>query len=102
LVNEAGLIAPIVGHVADGNFHLLILFDPSDPGELVEAKALAAQVNHVALSIGRTMTGEHGVGTGKMAYTAEEHGAAYALMATLKRAVDPENLMNPGKMVSIN
>lgn len=102
LVSEAGLIAPIVGHVGDGNFHLLIFFDPSDSEELVEAKALAAQVNHVALSFGGTVTGEHGVGTGKIGYMAEEHGAAYALMATLKRAVDPKNLMNPGKVVAIN
>jgi D-lactate dehydrogenase (cytochrome) len=102
LVSEAGLIAPIVGHVGDGNFHLLILFDPSDSEELIEAKALAAQVNHVALSFGGTVTGEHGIGTGKMGYMAEEHGAAYALMATLKRAVDPKNLMNPGKVVAIN
>ena len=102
IIDEAGLIAPIVGHVGDGNFHLLILFDPNDPEELTKAKQLASDVNRVALSFGGTVTGEHGVGTGKKKYMVEEHGAAYALMATLKRAVDPENIMNPGKTVDIN
>jgi D-lactate dehydrogenase (cytochrome) len=102
IIDEAGLIAPLVGHVGDGNFHLLILFDPNDPVELTKAKQLASDVNRVALSFGGTVTGEHGVGTGKKKYMAEEHGAAYALMATLKRAVDPDNIMNPGKTVDIN
>ena len=102
LIDEAGMIAPIVGHVGDGNFHLLILFDPNDPDDLLRAKALASDVNHVALSFGGTVTGEHGGGTGKKKYMVEEHGAAYVLMATLKRAVDPENIMNPGKTVDIN
>ncbi|WP_282182131.1 FAD-binding oxidoreductase [Aliiroseovarius marinus] len=102
LIDEAGLIAPIVGHVGDGNFHLLILFDPEDPSDLARAMDLAAQVNHVALSFGGTVTGEHGVGTGKKKYMPDEHGAAYALMATLKRSVDPLNIMNPGKTVDIN
>ena len=102
IIDEAGLIAPLVGHVGDGNFHLLILFDPNDPEELNKAKQLASDVNRVALSFGGTVTGEHGVGTGKKKYMAEEHGAAYALMATLKRAVDPDNIMNPGKTVDIN
>lgn len=101
LIADAGLIAPIVGHVGDGNFHLLILFDPNVPDELVRAKDLAAQVNHIALSFGGTVTGEHGVGTGKKSYMVKEHGAAYAFMATLKRAVDPGNIMNPGKTVDI-
>lgn len=102
LIEEAGLIAPIVGHVGDGNFHLLILFDPNDPDEFLRAKSLASDVNRVALSFGGTVTGEHGVGTGKKAYMVEEHGPAYALMATLKRGIDPENIMNPGKVVDIN
>lgn len=101
LVAESGMIAPIVGHVGDGNFHLMILIDPNDPDELKRAKSLASRVNQLALSFGGTVTGEHGVGTGKKAYMAEEHGAAYALMATLKRAVDPKNIMNPGKTVEV-
>ncbi len=101
LAANSGLLAPIVGHVGDGNFHLMILLDPNDPNDLVAAKALAAQVNEVALTFGGTVTGEHGVGTGKKSYMQKEHGAAYALMASLKRAVDPGNIMNPGKTVDI-
>ena len=101
LIEQAGLIAPIVGHVGDGNFHLLILFDPNDPSDLARAKSLASDVNRVALSFGGTVTGEHGIGTGKKEYMVAEHGAAYGLMATLKRAIDPENIMNPGKVVDI-
>jgi D-lactate dehydrogenase (cytochrome) len=102
LIQDAGMIAPIVGHVGDGNFHLLILFDPKDPDEFVRAKSLASEVNRVALSFGGTVTGEHGVGTGKKEYMLEEHGNAYALMATLKRAIDPNNIMNPGKIFDIS
>ena len=102
LVAESGLIAPIVGHVGDGNFHLMILFDPNVPDDLATAKSLAAKVNHLALSYGGTVTGEHGVGTGKKSYMPKEHGAAYALMAVLKRAVDPKNIMNPGKTVNVS
>jgi len=101
LVAESGLVAPIGGHVGDGNFHRMILFDPNAPDDLAAAKSLAAKVNHVALSYGGTVTGEHGVGTGKKSYMAKEHGAAYALMAVLKRAVDPANIMNPGKTVEV-
>ncbi|MCL4150001.1 UNVERIFIED_CONTAM: hypothetical protein GTU68_061439 [Idotea baltica] len=101
LIADSGMIAPIVGHVGDGNFHLMILIDPNDPDELTRAKSLASKVNQLALSFGGTVSGEHGVGTGKKAFMDEEHGAAYALMATLKRAVDPENIMNPGKTVEV-
>ncbi len=102
LIQDAGMIAPIVGHVGDGNFHLLILFDPKDPDEFARAKSLASEVNRVALSFGGTVTGEHGVGTGKKEYMLEEHGNAYALMTTLKRAIDPNNIMNPGKIFDIS
>lgn len=101
LIEEAGMIAPIVGHVGDGNFHLLILFDPNNDKELARAKALASAVNRVALSYGGTVTGEHGVGTGKKKYMRDEHGAAYNLMGTIKRSIDSGNLMNPGKLVDI-
>ena len=80
----------------------MILIDPNDQNELARAKSLASDANRVALSFGGTVTGEHGVGTGKKKYMLEEHGDAYALMATLKRAIDPENIMNPGKIVEIN
>ncbi|MCJ8333374.1 MAG: FAD-binding protein [Epibacterium sp.] len=100
LIAESGLIAPLVGHVGDGNFHLLILVDPDSSAEMKKAKGLAEAVSRTALKFGGTVTGEHGVGTGKIPYMEQEHGAAYAVMKTLKQAVDPMNLMNPGKMVA--
>lgn len=102
LIAESGLIAPIVGHVGDGNYHLLILIDPDNADEMSRAKQLASDVNRTALSFGGTVTGEHGVGTGKKKYMVEEHGEAYLLMAQLKQSIDPLNIMNPGKLVSVN
>ena len=102
VIAQSGLVAPLVGHVGDGNFHLLILVDPKVPDEMDRAKVLANQVNKLALEFGGTVSGEHGVGLGKRKYLAEEHGAAYALMATLKKAIDPGNIMNPGKLVTLN
>ena len=101
-IAEAGLLAPVVGHVGDGNFHLSILIDPEDPAEFAKAKSLASSLNKMALELEGTVTGEHGVGTGKMPYLIEEHGAALNVMATIKKALDPDNIMNPGKMVQIN
>lgn len=101
-IAASGLIAPLVGHVGDGNFHLLILVDPESDDELKRAKELAHNVCRRALASGGTVTGEHGVGTGKMRYMEEEHGPAYAVMAQLKKSLDPNNLMNPGKMVQVN
>lgn len=101
-IAASGLIAPLVGHVGDGNFHLLILVDPESDEELKRAKELAHNVCRRALASGGTVTGEHGVGTGKMRYMEEEHGAAYAVMTQLKKTLDPNNLMNPGKMVQVN
>lgn len=101
LIAKSGLIAPLVGHVGDGNFHLLILVDPDNADEIHRAKELASAVNRAALSFGGTVTGEHGVGTGKIKYMPDEHGAAYQLMATLKQALDPDNIMNPGKTVLV-
>lgn len=95
----SGLVAPLVGHVGDGNFHLVILVDPDDEAEMTRARELASSINRIALSLGGTVTGEHGVGTGKKKYMPAEHGAAYSLMACLKAAVDPLNVMNPGKLV---
>ena len=102
LISEAGLIAPVVGHVGDGNFHLLILFNPNDEKEFKSAKTLAETINEIALEFGGTVTGEHGVGTGKKKYMRAEHGASYDVMKTLKLALDPLNIMNPGKVVDID
>lgn len=98
-IEMSGLIAPLVGHVGDGNFHLAILVDPDSDDEMDRARDLAASVNKIALSLGGTVTGEHGVGVGKKKYMLAEHGGAYALMQRLKLAVDPQNIMNPGKIV---
>ena len=101
-VAESGLTAPLVGHVGDGNFHLLILIRPDVPAELDAAKALSHRVNRIALDLGGTVTGEHGVGTGKRGYMGEEHGEAWQVMGQIKHALDPLNLMNPGKLVELN
>ncbi|ETX15051.1 2-hydroxy-acid oxidase [Roseivivax halodurans JCM 10272] len=98
-IAESGLLAPLVGHVGDGNFHLSILIEPGNAEELARAKALAHRLNRLALAFGGTVTGEHGVGSGKKIYMEEEHGPAWALMRTLKQAIDPQGIMNPGKIV---
>lgn len=90
---------PILGHVGDGNFHAILLIDPAIPAELVDAKRLAARMADRALQLGGTISGEHGVGFGKLPFMAAEHGAAWSVMGQIKRALDPHNLMNPGKLV---
>ena len=101
-IDRSGLVAPILGHVGDGNFHLIILIRPDEPTDLERAHALAETLNLMSIELGGTMTGEHGIGFGKKKYMQAEHGDAYALMGVIKRAVDPGNIMNPGKMVKIN
>lgn len=90
---------PILGHVGDGNFHAILMVNPGDAAEIAVAKALAARMAERALALGGTITGEHGVGLGKLAHMAAEHGAAWGVMAAVKRALDPKGLMNPGKLV---
>jgi D-lactate dehydrogenase (cytochrome) len=97
-VRDTGIIAPLVGHAGDGNFHLIILLDPDDPEELARVQAFNGRLVQRALTVGGTCTGEHGVGMGKIDYLPEEHGDALEVMKTIKRALDPENLMNPGKI----
>jgi D-lactate dehydrogenase (cytochrome) len=94
------LVAPLVGHAGDGNFHLIFMLDPDDPAELERVAAANHRLVERALRFGGTCSGEHGVGMGKLKYLEHEHGAdALELMRTLKRAIDPRNLMNPGKLV---
>ena len=95
------LIAPLAGHVGDGNFHLVFLLDPDDPAELEEATRLNERLVHRALAMGGTCTGEHGVGLGKMGFLQAEHGEALSVMRQLKKALDPQNIMNPGKIFSL-
>ncbi|MEM7524593.1 MAG: FAD-linked oxidase C-terminal domain-containing protein [Pseudomonadota bacterium] len=101
-IERSALDAPIVGHVGDGNFHAGFLIDPDKPEELEEAKRLTHKMNQRALRLGGTVTGEHGVGVGKKRYMAEEHGDAWSVMADIKRALDPKNILNPGKVVELN
>tara|TARA_R100001143_G_scaffold62950_1_gene67805 strand:+ start:99143 stop:100555 length:1413 start_codon:yes stop_codon:yes gene_type:complete len=100
-IQDSGLYAPIVGHVGDGNYHLCLMFDPDDQEELGRAKALVERMNHRAISYGGTCTGEHGIGYGKMHFLTAEHGDAVAVMRQVKKALDPDNIMNPGKILSL-
>ncbi len=97
--DATGLIAPIVGHVGDGNFHLTVLFDPNSPAERASAEGLAKRVSMRAIAMGGTCTGEHGIGVHKLEALVAEHGEAVELMQSIKRALDPRNIMNPGKTV---
>jgi len=101
-IEKASMPVPLFGHVGDGNFHLVILVDPDSKSDMEEAKALNLRVVKRALAMEGTCTGEHGVGLGKQAYLEEELGEAVDLMRDLKRTFDPENLMNPGKVVSLS
>ena len=96
------LEGPILGHVGDGNFHAALLIAPGDAGELTIAKELAHAMNARALRLGGTVTGEHGVGLGKKGYMQDEHGDAWQVMTAIKRALDPVNILNPGKVVDLN
>jgi D-lactate dehydrogenase (cytochrome) len=94
----SGLMAPLVGHVGDGNFHLLILIDLSDPEELARAKAFHTRLIERAIALNGTCTGEHGVGSGKIVFIEQELGGAVDIMRAIKQALDPHNIMNPGKI----
>jgi D-lactate dehydrogenase (cytochrome) len=94
------MLAPIVGHVGDGNFHTSVLLDMNDPAEVATAKAFSERLVERALAMEGTCTGEHGVGQGKMKYLAAEHGEALSAMRAIKHALDPQDLMNPGKIVA--
>ena len=100
-VQASGLIAPLMGHAGDGNFHLVFVIDPDKPDELAAASDVNARLVHRAQAMGGTCTGEHGVGIGKIDYLPAEHGAALDVMRAIKQALDPHNLMNPGKMISV-
>ncbi len=101
-IADSFIPGPILGHVGDGNFHAILMMDPDKPEELTEAKRLADRMVDRALKMGGTVTGEHGVGMGKMKYMTREHGDAWGVMADIKRSFDPQNILNPGKMVQVN
>merc|ERR1719334_3101808 len=98
-IEKNGLIGPIVGHVGDGNFHTMLLFDPEDPEDLSKCKEVANRMARRAMAVGGTCTGEHGVGLGKIDLLAEQYGPeAISVMKSIKQSLDPLNIMNPGKI----
>jgi len=98
-IEGASIPGPILGHVGDGNFHAILLVEPGNEVELDEARKISHRMVQRALRLGGTVTGEHGIGMGKLGYMEEEHGPAWDVMSEIKRALDPQNLMNPGKLV---
>ncbi len=98
---DSFLMAPLVGHVGDGNFHLGFLINRDDPKELEEAERLNDRLVMRALAMDGTCTGEHGIGLGKMKFMTAEHGEGVAVMRAIKKALDPDNIMNPGKIFSV-
>ncbi len=95
----SSLSVGLIGHVGDGNFHQVYLVDPENPAEMAEAQRLNERMVLRALAMGGTCTGEHGVGYGKLKFLKAEHGEAVSVMRAIKAALDPHNLMNPGKMI---
>ena len=100
-IDGLGLLAPIVGHVGDGNFHVLPLIDPSDPEERQKVQDFLDRLVERALAAGGTCTGEHGIGQGKINYLAAEHGSGISAMIAIKKALDPLNILNPGKIFAL-
>lgn len=98
-IAASSIDGPILGHVGDGNFHAILLVRPEVSADLAEAQRLAKRMSDRALALGGTATGEHGIGMGKLYTMQAEHGPAWKVMAQIKSALDPLNLMNPGKLV---
>lgn len=98
---EVGLMAPIVGHVGDGNFHVLLLVDEDNAEEVERAEQFVSRLNMRAISMDGTCTGEHGIGQRKQKYLTHELGDSVDFMRTIKQALDPKNIMNPGKILAV-
>jgi D-lactate dehydrogenase (cytochrome) len=101
-LDASGILAPIVGHVGDGNFHVCFLIDPNKPEEEAEVQRLNARLIERAQDMDGTCTGEHGIGLGKIDWLERELGEAVDLMRSIKVALDPQNIMNPGKIFRLN
>lgn len=99
LIAAKNLVGPILGHVGDGNFHAILLLDRKDAGELARAKDVGHELAEMALEMGGTITGEHGIGLGKRSLMADEHGEAWNVMGQIKAALDPQGILNPGKIL---
>ena len=101
-IKKLGLTAPMVGHVGDGNFHAIIGYDPSKEGEYEKIRTLSNKLIDKTLELEGTITGEHGIGLHKKAYLLKEHGDNIPLMKSIKRSIDQNNIMNPGKIFDLN
>jgi D-lactate dehydrogenase (cytochrome) len=100
-LENSSVIGAIVGHVGDGNFHIGFIFDPENPKEAAEIEGINERMVQRALAMDGTCTGEHGIGYGKMDFLIAEHGEAVSVMRLIKKALDPDNIMNPGKIVRV-
>ena len=101
-ISRSGISGPILGHVGDGNFHAILLVDPKNPKEMKAAKSVANKMANLAISLGGTCTGEHGIGIGKLDFMQAQLGHAWNVMGSIKKALDPSNIMNPGKVIKRN
>ena len=97
-IEREGMLAPIVGHVGDGNFHVLLLVNMQDDNEVKKAEGILQRLAERAIAMDGTCTGEHGIGQGKRKYMQTEHGEALTVMKAIKKAIDPNNIMNPDKI----
>jgi D-lactate dehydrogenase (cytochrome) len=100
-LDESDLPSPLLGHVGDGNFHVLFLVDRDSAAELEEAERLNSRIVERALAMNGTCSGEHGIGIGKLDFMQQEHGEALNVMRQIKAALDPANIMNPGKVLKL-
>jgi D-lactate dehydrogenase (cytochrome) len=100
-IKDFALRAPIVGHVGDGNFHVTVLYDPNNPEDLKNIRKFSDNLVNKTLSLGGTSTGEHGIGLNKKKYLKKEHESSLFLMKNIKKALDPNNIMNPGKIFDL-
>lgn len=100
-VESSGLTGGIVGHVGDGNYHILLMVDVDNPADIERANQVNERIVNYALKRGGTCTGEHGVGVGKQKYQQQEHGEALQVMEKIKKALDPDNILNTGKVIKL-
>ena len=100
-IAESGLVAPIVGHAGDGNFHVSVVLDDKDPTEVAGVEAFVVRLNQRALAMDGTCTGEHGIGQGKKSFLPLELGGSIDLMRQIKTALDPDDILNPGKIFTL-
>ena len=100
-INASGRMVPVLGHIGDGNFHLCIIVDPNSESDILAAEEMNERLVKRAIAMEGTCTGEHGIGCGKMEFLTEEHGAGVDVMRMVKRSMDPDNIMNPGKVFAM-